>query len=265
MSDILKEICDNRQKIVNLEKNNQSLDEIKSILNDKKIEKSCFIDSLANKEKIKFSLIAELKKASPSAGLIREKFDVIEIADAYIKAGAKCLSILTEPDYFQGSNEYLINVKSKFDIPVIRKDFIVDEYQIYQSKMINADAILLIASSLSDTQLKEYEQIAHELQLDVLVEVHNQEELERSLENCKTRLFGVNNRNLKTMVTDINTSVILSKYIPNDKIIVSESGLKTYEDLKFMEKNNITTFLIGEHLMKQQNIYEATNKILYNK
>lgn len=264
MSDILKEICDNRQKKVNDEKIKMSLNDIKAKLFDIEHKPSKFISSLENKKTGKYSLIAELKKASPSAGLIRPNFDVIDIANSYIKAGAKCLSILTETDYFQGDNQYLINVKEKFDIPVIRKDFIIDEYQIYQSKLINADAILLIVGALTNQQLTEYEAIAHEIGLDVLVEVHDEDELKRAIDCCKSRLFGINNRNLKTMNTDIKTSVNLAKMMPENKIIVSESGLKTYEDLEYMEKHNITTFLIGEHLMKQDNIYNATTKILHN-
>jgi indole-3-glycerol phosphate synthase len=210
------------------------------------------------------SVIAEIKKASPSKGVIREKFNPLDIARSYEEYGAACLSILTDEQYFQGDLKYLNLVKQEVGLPILRKDFIVDPYQIYESKINGADCILLIAAILSDQQLVEYEKIAHDLGMAVLVEAHDAKELDSSLQ-LQTELIGINNRNLKTFDVTLDTTLDLKNKIGKDKIVVTESGIFTKSDVELMNKNDVHTFLIGESFMRHENPGEALNKLFETK
>lgn len=195
------------------------------------------------------AVIAEIKKASPSKGIIREDFFPAEIARSYEKGNAACLSVLTDVDFFQGSDSFIREVKTASKLPVLRKEFIVDEYQIYESRAIGADCILLIAAALEQDQMVHFNDLARELGLDVLVEVHDQAELERALE-LPNKLIGINNRNLKTFVTSLETTFDLLATVPKDRIVVTESGIHTTDDVAAMRGHDVHTFLVGEALMK---------------
>ncbi len=194
------------------------------------------------------AIIAEIKKASPSKGVIRENFDPAEIAKIYEKAGATCLSVLTDIDFFQGSDEFLRSARDACTLPVLRKDFMIDPYQVYESRVIGADCILLIVSSLSDTKLQELSGLASELGLDVLVEVHDREELERGL-MLRTPLIGINNRDLHTFETDINITISLLIDVLYDRTVVTESGIQSPDDVKLLRRYGVNTFLVGEAFM----------------
>ena len=253
MENILSKICNTKK------------DEI--VEQKKKYSKDFFIDSFSLqpatnkflfKEKILTDLnvkglavIAEIKKASPSKGIISNNFDPQVIASSYTINGASCLSVLTDNQYFKGDLSYLNLVKEVTDLPLLRKDFIIDEYQIYQSKFHKADCILLIASILDENQLLEFEGIAHSLGMDVLVEIHNEEELKK-IERMKTELIGINNRDLQTFKTDITNSIKLGKLISDNKTVVSESGINSRENVNWMRQNKINTFLVGERFMREQ-------------
>lgn len=195
------------------------------------------------------AVIAEIKRASPSKGVLRQDFDPAAIAQSYEENGAACLSVLTDEDYFQGSIEFLREARYASTLPILRKDFIVDEYQIFESKAIGADAILLIVAALSDDEMHVFCQLAQSLGLAVLVESHNQIELERAL-RLPTKLIGINNRNLKTFETSLNVTLELQKYVPQGRIIITESGVLTKEDVDIMLSRGINSFLIGEAFMK---------------
>ena len=194
-------------------------------------------------------VIAEIKKASPSKGVLRENFQPAQIAQSYEKNGAACLSVLTDKDYFQGENAYLQAARAACGIPVLRKDFTIDPYQIYEARAIGADAILLIVACLDLNQMKELETCAHELGLDVLVEVHSAPELEQALE-LKTPLLGINNRNLKTFEVTLQTTLSLLSMVPPGKTLVTESGIMTRADVQLMRDHQINAFLVGEAFMR---------------
>jgi indole-3-glycerol phosphate synthase len=199
------------------------------------------------------AFICEIKKASPSKGLISDKFPYLEIAREYEAAGAGAISVLTEPHFFLGSNEYLSEVKKTVSIPVLRKDFTIDSYQIYEAALIGADAVLLICALLDTDTLKEYIKIADGLGLSCLVEAHDEREVHSALE-AGSRIIGVNNRNLKTFDVDITTSVRLRELVPENIIFVSESGIRTAEDISVLRNNGTNAVLIGETLMRSNDI-----------
>lgn len=243
---ILDEIVANTRSKLEDKKLKESLDDLLSKIDMDNLGKSNFKKSLEGKSE---SIIAEIKKASPSAGLISKDFDPVSKAKEYELFGASALSILTEEDYFQGDVQYLIDVKNASNLPILRKDFIIDEYQIYESKLIGADCILLIASILNDEELKIFSQIADKLCLDYIIEVHDKDELLR-VKNFSKAIIGVNNRNLKTFEVDIENAIRLRKEFKEDNIFVSESGIKSQKDIDKLKEHNINVFLIGESLMK---------------
>ena len=198
------------------------------------------------------SFICEVKKASPSKGVIAEQFPYLEIARSYESAGAAAISCLTEPYYFQGKDEYLTQIAAGVSIPVLRKDFVIDPYMIYQAKVLGASAVLLICAILTEDELKAYFSLAETLGLSALVEAHTIGEVERALD-CGARIIGVNNRDLKTFRVDINTSIRLRSMVPDDSIYVSESGIKTPEDVAALRQNGTDAVLIGETLMQCEN------------
>lgn len=208
-----------------------------------------FVNALVSKvEAGKPAVIAEIKKASPSKGVMRPDFDPIEIAESYEKGGAACLSVLTDIDFFQGCDAYLVDARNACDLPVIRKDFIIDPYQVYEARVMGADCILLIVAALDDEKLKELSDLASEIGLDVLVEVHDEDELDRALK-LPNKLVGINNRNLRTFETSLDTTLSMLDKIPDDRLVVTESGIHTPEHVKLMRDNNVHTFLVGEAFM----------------
>lgn len=197
------------------------------------------------------AIIAEIKKASPSKGVIREDFQPIAIGQDYAMNGAACLSVLTDKDFFQGSEVYLQMVRERCPLPVLRKDFMIDPYQIYEARALGADCILLIVAALEDSQMHELSDTATKLGMDVLVEVHNAEELQRAL-TLDTKLIGINNRNLRTFETSLQTTLDLKTDIPADRLIITESGIHNHEDVQLMLDNGIYTFLVGEAFMRAE-------------
>lgn len=197
------------------------------------------------------AIIAEIKKASPSKGVIREDFQPITIGQDYAMNGAACLSVLTDKDFFQGSEVYLQMVRERCPLPVLRKDFMIDPYQIYEARALGADCILLIVAALEDGQMHELSDVASKLGMDVLVEVHNAEELQRAL-TLDTKLIGINNRNLRTFETSLQTTLDLKADIPADRLIITESGIHSHEDVQLMLDNGIYTFLVGEAFMRAE-------------
>ena len=243
---ILDEIVAKTKSKLEEKKQGLSLEELSSKIDFENLKETNFKKSLQNKAE---AIIAEIKKASPSAGIISDNFDPVLKSKEYESFGASALSILTEEDYFLGNIEYLKDVKAITSLPILRKDFIVDEYQIYESKLIGADCILLIASILNDEELKNFSEIAERLKLDYIIEVHDEEELQR-VQHFSNAIIGVNNRNLKTFDVDINNSVELKKIFEGQNTFIAESGIKSKKDIEYLKQHNINVFLIGESLMK---------------
>ena len=206
-------------------------------------------------------LIAEVKKASPSKGVIREDFDPVKIAGIYEEAGASCLSVLTEKKYFQGSLEYLAEIRKSVSLPLLRKDFIIDEYQIFEARAAGADAILLISACLERQQIQDYLGIAKQLGLDVLVESHTYKELDKAL-LAGALLVGINNRDLTTFQVSLQTTLDLLKDIPDDRIVVSESGITSHEDVVKLQQAGVDAILVGESLMREKDIGKKVKELL---
>ena len=258
--DILKKIIARKKIEIEECRNNISLDDM--IAKSKYgLPTRGFYEALNNKSKRKESaVIAEIKKASPSRGVLRKDFNPIDIAKSYESGGATCLSILTDKDFFKGDNQYLIDAREAVNIPVLRKDFIIDPYQIYEARAINADCILLIASCLNDIQLNNLSDLAIELSMDVLVEVHDLDELKRALK-LNLPMVGINNRNLRTFEVSLQTTIDLLKEINDNSLVITESGILTKQDVELMRVNEIYGYLVGEAFMRQDNPGKALQEI----
>ena len=246
---ILDKLASHAKERVNLAKQSLSLQDIKKQAFSLPKGNFEFEKALKNAD---FAFICECKKASPSKGIIAEDFDYLNIAKEYEKAGANCISVLTEPKWFLGSDKYLKEITQNVSIPCIRKDFTVDEYMIYEAKILGAKAILLICSILSGEQIKNYIKICDDLGLSALVEAHNEDEIKTAI-NSGARIIGVNNRNLKDFTVDTKNSENLRKLVPKDIIFIAESGITNAQDIKNLKNNNVNGVLIGETLMKAQN------------
>ncbi len=262
MNDVLTRILETKAEEVAQAKRQQSLAELKLACHSAPPTRG-FRQALAARiGQQQPAVIAEIKKASPSKGVIREDFNVPELAASYASGGATCLSVLTDKTYFQGDDAFLAQARTATDLPLLRKEFIIDPWQIYQSRLLGADAILLIVAALGDPQLFEFTELAHELGLDVLMEVHNEAELQRALKT-PAPLIGINNRNLRTFVTRIETTLALLPEIPPERLVISESGLHSPEDIQRLRHAGVHGFLIGEAFMRHGNPGQALQKMIY--
>ena len=260
MSDKLIEICNTKRGEVAERKARASLADLAARAAEQTAPRG-FERALREKAANGFGLIAEIKKASPSKGLIRPDFHPAQHARDYEAGGAACLSVLTDAPYFQGHEDYLIAARAACNLPVIRKDFMVDTWQVAEARSIGADAILIIVAALEDALMAEIEAAALEQGMDVLVEVHNEAEMERAA-RLKSRLIGVNNRDLRRFVTDLGTTERLATLAPEGTLLVSESGINTHADLLRLEKCGARCFLVGESLMRQADVTAATRQLL---
>ncbi len=261
--DILKKILHTKTEEVEKRKERTSLSELQEMIKEAP-EPRGFYRALKDKAaQKKPAIIAEIKKASPSQGVIREDFKPIEIASDYAMHGATCLSVLTDKHYFQGSEAYLQMVQRASPLPVIRKDFMVDSYQIYESRALGADCVLLIVAALEDNQMEQLLTQAAELEMDILVEVHDEKELERALK-LDSPLVGINNRNLRNFETQLTTTLDLLKQIPEGRLVVTESGIHTQEDVQLMLNNEVYCFLIGEAFMRAPSPGEKMQNLFFS-
>jgi indole-3-glycerol phosphate synthase len=260
MSDILQRICNDKRAYLAKRMVEHPISFVEDAAKRASLPRG-FIKALRAASGDGYGLIAEIKKASPSKGLIREDFDPASLARAYAAGGATCLSVLTDVPYFQGHDDFLVAARAAVELPTLRKDFMLDPYQILEARALGADCILLIMAALSDDQAAELEFAAEALGMDVLIEVHDRDELERAL-RLKSPLIGVNNRNLKTMHTDIAVTESLAADVPEDRMLLSESGLYEPADLARMAKTGARCFLVGESLMRQADVTAATQTLL---
>lgn len=261
MSDVLTRICAHKREHVTQCKIEHPLADVEAaahIASPPRHFAAHLADAFANE---RYGLIAEIKRASPSKGLIRQDFDPEALACAYADGGASCLSVLTDGPYFQGDDKYLVAARQAVDLPVLRKDFIIDPYQVVEARAIGADCILLIMAALEDGQASELAALAHDHGMDVLVEVHDADEMERAAK-LETALIGINNRNLKTLTVDLATTEALAPMAPPDRLVVSESGLSSPADLLRMAAVGVTCFLVGEALMRHADVTAATKALL---
>jgi indole-3-glycerol phosphate synthase len=261
-ADVLARICADTRAAVAHAKTTTSLDELRSRIGARPGAPRGFGSAL--KEAVaqgRYGLIAEIKKASPSGGLIRPEFDPPALARAYRDGGAACLSVLTDAPHFQGSRDHLEAARTAVDLPVLRKDFILDPWQVYESRAMGADCILLILAALTDAEARELEALARALDMDVLAEVHDEREVERAL-GLETPLIGINNRNLKTLVTDLATTEELAPQVPPDRFLIAESGIRSHADLRRLAAAGAMCFLVGESLLRQPDVMAATRTLL---
>ena len=262
MEDILQKILKTKRHEISEKQRSSPLSKLKQLA-EAEDKPRAFIEQLrktANKKRN--AVIAEIKKASPSKGVIRNQFDPVEIALSYERNGAACLSILTDRQYFQGSDAFIRAVKDRVTLPILRKDFIIDSYQVYEAKTLGADCILLIVAALTIDQLKQLSDLAKALELDVLVEVHDMTELEIALK-LDIGLVGINNRNLRTFETTLKTTIELIRSIPSGVTVVTESGIKTSDDVALMLANQVNCFLVGEAFMKSDDPGEALKQLFF--
>ncbi len=254
---ILEQITEKTELRVKKLKSLVNINEYKDKALQRKNKAFCFEEKLKEN---KMSFICEIKKASPSKGIIAEQFPYIDIAKEYEQAGADALSVLTEPDFFMGNTKYLEEISNIIKIPILRKDFILDEIQIYETKLIGANALLLICSILDEETLRDYITIADSLGLSCLVEAHDEQEIQKAI-RAKARIIGVNNRDLKTFNIDIKNSINLRNFVPNNIIFVSESGIKYGSQVEELQKHNVNAVLIGETLMRTSNKKEELERL----
>jgi indole-3-glycerol phosphate synthase len=260
--DILQKILSRKEQEIALRKTLTSVTELEKLTASASPVRG-FISALKNRLKNKDSaVIAEIKKASPSKGIIRPDFNPVEIALSYEQAGAACLSVLTDIDFFQGSDDYLIAARQATHLPVIRKDFIIDPYQVIEARAIGADCILLIVAALDQDQLVSLHKLATELNMDVLVEVHDENEMQRALE-LDLSMIGINNRNLRTFETSLYTTLRMLPMVPQNCFVVTESGIHTRADVRFMRDHQVDAFLVGEAFMRQSDPGKALAEIFY--
>ena len=260
--DILIKILDRKREEIAERSVDVSIDDLKKQCANANSVRG-FIRSIENKlSNNQSAVISEIKKASPSKGLLRENFNPAEIAKSYAEHGAACLSILTDKDYFQGHEDYLKQARAACDLPVIRKDFIIDPYQVYEARAIDADCILLIVAALDDQTLYSLFTLAKDLGMDVLMEVHDEEEMERALKT-KARLIGVNNRNLRTFETSLDTTLRMLNMVSENHILVTESGIHSIDDVQLMRDNGVNSFLVGEAFMRAENPGEKLAELFF--
>lgn len=258
--DILNRILTRKSQEIEHRQSERPLFELeKSLVNASPVRG--FVDSLRSRfDQQKPAVIAEIKKASPSKGVIRHDFNPPDIARSYQQGGAACLSVLTDVDFFQGSDEYLVAARNACDLPVIRKDFIIDPYQVVEARAMGADCILLIVAALDQSRLLELYDLAVDLGMDVLVEVHDEQEMQRALE-LNLPMVGVNNRNLRTFETSLDTTIELLSMLPENCFVVTESGIHTTQDVRFMQDHNVNAFLVGEAFMRAEEPGKALAEI----
>ncbi len=258
--DRLKEILDNKRVEVAEKKVRFPLYDVVGRLESTPPTMS-FIEAIRSHEMDQLSCIAEIKKASPSRGVIAKVFRPDKIAREYEVGGAKALSVLTDQRYFHGSTSFIKIVKEHVSLPVLRKDFIVDEYQVYESRIIGADAILLIVAALKESELLKFQNLARDLDLDCLVECHTKTEIDRAVQ-CGATLIGINNRDLRTFEVNVETSLMLKRFIPNSTVAISESGIRNPHHVDLLKQAGFDAILVGEHLMSQQNRTKALRDLL---